>query len=776
MKYTFLLLLLLTKFVAFTQQVESAISAGRIHSLFLKTDGTVWATGDNSNGELGNGTQSREASPIQVMTNVKSISAGSSHSFFLKTDGTVWATGNNFSGKLGDGTTTNRTSPTQVMTNVKSTSIGESHSLFLKTDGTAWASGDNSAGQLGDGTRKNKTSPIQVIANVNAIYAGGYFSLFLKTDGTVWASGENLSGQFGNGVMSYESPPVQVASQVSAFSASNSHTLFLKTDGTVWATGSNSYGQLGDGTNTDKKTPVQVMTNVKAIAASGIHSLFLKTDGTVWATGSNSYGQLGDKTNTDKNIPVQVASDVSSISTGNSHSILKKNDGTVWVTGRNDGGQLGNGTTTDKNTWVQVFNLGLCGSCFEANFSYTPTNPQINQSITFKDESIGSPTSWAWDFGDGTTSTLQNPIKTYTKAGDYVVKLTISKTGSTAQSISKTISIVAPTLTLSATSQNAVATASTGTLTLNTNNTWTASSNVTWLKVSPTNGNAGTNIAISFTVDANTTTSTRSGIITFSAGGLSQTFTITQAGAVVNTLTLSANAQNVVATASTGTLTLNTNNSWTASSNATWLKISPTSGNGGTNVTIGFAVDANPTTSTRSGIITFSAGTLTQTFTITQAGAVVNTLTLSANAQNVVATSSTGGLTLNTNNTWTASSNVKWLKVSPTSGNAGTNVTIGFTVDINPTTATRSGIITFSAGTLTQTFTVTQAALVTAIEKNEPNQYTLLLYPNPSKESVTVELKSPKLQKAVITIHNLQGQKIEEIAYKMTQDTEKVFS
>ncbi|MDH4460333.1 MAG: BACON domain-containing carbohydrate-binding protein [Flectobacillus sp.] len=653
---------------------------------------------------------------------------------------------------------------------------GDTHSLFLKTDGTVWVTGANSYGQLGDGTTTKRNTPVQVVTGVKAIATGEKHSLFLKIDGSLWVAGSSINGQLGDGTFySRKLSPEQVATGIDAIAAGATYSLFLKTDGTLWATGDNTYGQLGDGTKTDRSSPVQVATGIKAIAARNYHSMFLKTDGTLWATGSNFSGQLGDGTNTSKSTPIQVATEVKAISTGYSHSLLLKTDGIVWATGYNVYGQLGNGTDTNKNTWIQVFNTkAACTSCSDANFSYTPTNPQANQSITFKDESIGSPTSWAWDFGDGTTSTLQNPSKTYTKAGDYVVKLTISKTGSTAQSISKTISIVAPILSLSATAQNAFATASTGSLTLNTNNTWTASSNVTWLKVSPTSGNSGTNIAISFTIDANTTTSTRSGIISFSAGGLSQTFTITQAGAVVNTLTLSATSQNVVATASTGSLTLNTNNTWTASSNATWLKVSPTSGNAGTNVTIGFTVDANTTTSTRSGIITFSAGTLTQTFTITQAGAVVNTLTLSATSQNVVATSGTGSLTINTNNTWTASSNVKWLKVSPTSGNAGTNVTIGFTVDINPTTATRSGIITFSAGTLTQTFTVTQAALVTAIEENEPSQYTLQLYPNPSKETVTVELKSPKLQKAVITIHNLQGQKIEEMAYKMTQDTEKV--
>ncbi|MDH4460334.1 MAG: hypothetical protein QE277_02860 [Flectobacillus sp.] len=107
MKYLFSLLLLLTTYLAYTQ-VEAGISAGESYSLFLKTDGTVWATGSNFSGQLGNGTNSSEYSPIQVASGIKAIATGRSHSLFLRTDGTVWATGDNLFGQLGDGTTTDR--------------------------------------------------------------------------------------------------------------------------------------------------------------------------------------------------------------------------------------------------------------------------------------------------------------------------------------------------------------------------------------------------------------------------------------------------------------------------------------------------------------------------------------------------------------------------------------------------------------------------------------------------------------------------------------------
>ena len=112
--------------------VTPQISAGQYHSLFLKSDGAVWASGANSSGQLGDGTTTARSTPVQVMSGVAAISAGWGHSLFLKADGSVWATGDNGVGQFGDGTTMNQVAPVQVMTGVSAVSAGEFHSLFLK--------------------------------------------------------------------------------------------------------------------------------------------------------------------------------------------------------------------------------------------------------------------------------------------------------------------------------------------------------------------------------------------------------------------------------------------------------------------------------------------------------------------------------------------------------------------------------------------------------------------------------------------------------------------
>ena len=64
--------------------------------------------------------------------------------------------------------------------------------------------------------------------------------------------------------------------------------------------------------------------------------------------------------------------------------------------------------------------------------------------------------------------------------------------------------------------------------------------------------------------------------------------------------------------------------------------------------------------------------------------------------------------------------------------------------------------------------------LITVTENVEPNQYALQLYPNPAKETVIVELQSPKPQKVAIALYNLQGQIMREITHNMTQNIDKV--
>jgi alpha-tubulin suppressor-like RCC1 family protein len=376
LKIACLLCVIVLQAVTSGGQTVAKVAAGSDHSLFLKSDGSLWAMGNNNFGQLGDGTADNDNYntnfPEQIVaSNVTAIAAGGYHSLFLKSDGSLWAMGNNNFGQLGDGTTDNDNYNTNfpeqiVASNVTAIAAGVFHSLFLKSDGSLWAMGNNNFGQLGDGTTDNgnynTNLPEQIVAsNVTAIAAGRFHSLFLKSDGSLWAMGYNASGQLGDGTYNQTNRPKQiVASNITAIAAGWTHSLFLKSDGSLWAMGYNGYGQLGDGTtdndNYQTNLPEEIVaTNVTAIAAGYDHSLFLKSDGSLWAMGDNDDGELGDGTYNQATLPEQiVATNVTAIAGGSDHSLFLKSDGSLWAMGDNEWGQLGDGTYNTTNWPEQI--------------------------------------------------------------------------------------------------------------------------------------------------------------------------------------------------------------------------------------------------------------------------------------------------------------------------------------------------------------------------------------------------------------------------------------
>ncbi|MER7819257.1 hypothetical protein [Streptomyces sp. NPDC096153] len=145
-----------------------AVAAGdsHSHSLALMGDGTVRAWGSNSDGRLGDGSQTDSDLSIRVrgLSEVRAVAAGLHHSLALLADGTVRAWGDNADGRLGDGTVTSSTVPVQVtgLTDVRAVTGGNEHSLAVLEDGTVWAWGDNGSGGLGNGTAADSAVPVQV--------------------------------------------------------------------------------------------------------------------------------------------------------------------------------------------------------------------------------------------------------------------------------------------------------------------------------------------------------------------------------------------------------------------------------------------------------------------------------------------------------------------------------------------------------------------------------------------------------------------------------------
>jgi|GEM_PF-3652731 len=297
----------------------TAIATRTDHSLAL-VEGEVWAWGENEYGQLGASADlSFSVKPRQVpgLTNVKAIEAGRYHSLALKADGTVWAWGRNTRGQLGT-PGSDSVAPVKVagLADVVALAAGHDHNLALKADGTVWAWGAGDFAQLGTGDDEDSDRPVQVpkLTNVVAVAAGQYHSVALKSDGTVWVWGFNRYHELGVVGLEEALTPTQVEglTDIIAVVSGHSHNLALKRDGTVMAWGRNDFFQLGDGTGDRSAVPLEVgrSGSMVALAAGGYSSAAVDTEGYVWTWGANDVGQLGTGTRRFEPSPTKVDLDL----------------------------------------------------------------------------------------------------------------------------------------------------------------------------------------------------------------------------------------------------------------------------------------------------------------------------------------------------------------------------------------------------------------------------------------------------------------------------------
>jgi alpha-tubulin suppressor-like RCC1 family protein len=397
------------------------ISSG-YQTIALKYDGSLWSWGKNTYGSLGQLDLVHRSSPIQIGTDYwTSISSGFEHitasNFYNEF---LWTCGRNNYGQLAMGDTTNRSSLSQISFNDEiftklAQGYGVSHTAAISTDSLLYAWGYNGSLRLLGGTdiTTNKPNKVQVRSSSNAsnswttVSTSTSHTWAIAIDGSLYRTSTSGMDKFGE------------SQSWSAVSSSRSHALAIKSDGTLWVWGRNYEGQLGLGTKSGfQVSPILSASGSWVSVQSGSnYTIALKTDGTLWAWGNNINGQLGqgEGASIQSSSPVQIGGSWSSISAGDNHVLAIKPDGSLWSWGSNINGQLGYGYVAPG--YSNVFSPKQVGTS-----SWSAISASRSFSVAIKSDN----TLWAWgrnfsgQLGQGDLIDKSSPVQVGTSSWSSV--------------------------------------------------------------------------------------------------------------------------------------------------------------------------------------------------------------------------------------------------------------------------------------------------------------------------------------------------------------------
>ena len=373
------------------------------HACAILDNGSVYCWGQNSAGQLGDGSFVERLTPVQVNglgdEKATKLALGQYHSCALMERGEVRCWGGNSQGQLGDGTTFGRPSASATSSlstnndNAVSIVAGEQHTCALLQDGGVSCWGWNYGGQLGIGSEISQSSPQETTLTSNgssAIYlaAGSYHTCAILQDGNVHCWGLNSNGALGDGTIvdrnaSQVSLTVDLGSGRTAtkISAGMQHTCAHLDNDTVSCWGWNDDSQIGDGTTIDRLNPVNIYTGyfrtVRDISVGWTHTCALLDNGGIKCWGDDSAGQIGigSISGVDVSSPeytsIKSTRTIESMGLGEAHTcfILDTTELKCW--GTNGDGQLGNGATTSS---LSAINPNLPASAIPISVTAGPRN------------------------------------------------------------------------------------------------------------------------------------------------------------------------------------------------------------------------------------------------------------------------------------------------------------------------------------------------------------------------------------------------------------------
>jgi alpha-tubulin suppressor-like RCC1 family protein len=403
------------------------VAAGSTHGQFLKSDGSLWSMGNNSNGQLGDTATTNRSTPVQVATGVISVAAGAYHSLFVKTDGSLWATGNNSSNQLGDGTTTGRYTPVQVASNVSAASAGGAHSLWLTST-------------PGSSTTAIGNHPASAIAALNSSVSLSVTAVGSGSLDYQWYSG--LTGDISQPVVGatspdFTTPPVTSAAVfwvrvTGASNFANSRAAWITvlevpaivTQPVVSGTlpeGGVRLSVAGSAATVSYQwftgTPGDISHPLPGATSTTIVTLPIRSTSSFWVRLGNPSGTVDSAAVIVSKAPVagrylktagssygssltQRDGSVASATTGSSHCLFVKTSGTLWAMGSNSSGQFGNASTSSSSTPVRIAENVAAAAAGASHSLFVKTDGTL---WAMGSNSFGQ-------LGDGTTSGRTTPV------------------------------------------------------------------------------------------------------------------------------------------------------------------------------------------------------------------------------------------------------------------------------------------------------------------------------------------------------------------------------
>ncbi|MEW6486934.1 MAG: Ig-like domain-containing protein, partial [Thermodesulfobacteriota bacterium] len=426
-------------------------AAGSGTTLAMKTDGTLWAWGlgySSSPAQLGADSDWKAVAAGSQGVALKAdgslwwwgygsppgrvgwdldwegvwAGTGTGHVLALKADGSLWAWGSNTYGQLGDGTTTNRSLPTRVAGpgTWRGGAAGDSHTLAIRSDGALLAWGRNLYGQLGDGTTGMSTvyvswktpstprdqgpwatSPPLVWTWDPIEGADAYFIEILTLAGVVFG------GPVG-------SEPTFALAEVADATQYFARVRGSVDGGTTWG----GWSGLSSGIRTDFVPPQIGVLTAEQVGTSALRFRAQPSD--VGSGVADTVVQIGTDPGFFGGLVVEAWAGPLGV-----YEFAEPLPDTLYYARMAAVDEAGN-SSGYSNTVAVVLDLTP-----EVSFAASPLTGEAPLTVAFENQTSGPATGYTWAFGDGQTSTEDNPVHTYARGGEYSVSLTAAWAGGT---------------------------------------------------------------------------------------------------------------------------------------------------------------------------------------------------------------------------------------------------------------------------------------------------------------------------------------------------------